>query len=201
MQNNILFLIIVFLITGCNQNTSTKDNIKDTVYINDYNVLFVPDLSNRINPNIHPKPVNDTLMLSNILDNLITLIDLKNRKTNQSDIYKFDFINKNILNNNNVCSPNELEINLSRFQGNLVGASNYLRDSIDNDINLFKKNVKNIYDYSLNNIAGADLWNYFNETMHNSLINKPAINITSDERTEDEPLLFKRVKNVVVLFT
>lgn len=183
---------------GGSENAHTK---RDTVHINDYNVLFVPDLSNRINPNIHNKPVNDTLILNEFLKNIVELIDLKNRRTNQHDIYKFDFINKKILNNAELCNPNELEINLGKFKGDLQGSSKYLRDEIHNDVLLFSSNIKRIYDYALLHTAGADLWNYFNETISNSIKETKSENITSKNGNRHDLVLLKQFKNVVVLFT
>lgn len=198
------FLISIsslLFLSSCNNNTSDSTNSSnDTVYINDYNVLLVPDLSNRINPNIHPKPVNDTTILFNILDNVVTLIDLNNRSVNQKDIYKLDFINQKIL-NNNVCDAKELVIDLNKFGNDLSGASEYLRTGIKSDVSAFKSNIKSIYDYSLKNTAGADLWNYFNENISKSLKKTTPIEIKSEDRTSDESIFFKQYKNVVVIFT
>src|SRR5690606_27676290 len=194
-------IVSLMIFSSCGSKSETDKNYKrDSVYVNDYNVLLVPDLSNRINPKIHPKPVHDTMILSNILDNIKTLIDAKGRSLNQWDIYKIDFINKTILNNENVCKPKELEINLSRFKGKLPEAASYLRDTITKDISIYKSNLRSIYNYSLNNSAGADLWNYFNETITTSLKNRDLKDITSPTSTILEPVILKQNKNVVVLF-
>lgn len=202
IKNFLLSVVLLTFLISCGSSSNTDENAKrDTVYVNDYNVLLVPDLSNRINQNIHPKPVHDTMILSNILDNIKVLVDLKGRSLNQWDIYKFDFINKSTLNNSDVCRPEELEINLLRFKGKLAEAASYLRDSIDKDIYLFKSNVRSIYNYSINNSAGADLWNYFNETITTSLKLRELEDITSPTSTVLDPIVLKRYKNVVVLFT
>src|SRR5690606_35566769 len=122
-------------------------------------------------------------------DNIKVLGDLKGRSLNQWDIYKFDFINNSTLNNSDVCKPEELEINLLRFKGKLAEAASYLRDSIDKDIYLFKSNVRSIYNYSINNSAGADLWNYFNETITTSLKLRELEDLTSPTSTVLDPIV------------
>lgn len=149
---------------------------------------------------MHPKPVHDSLLLNHILDNIVKLIDLNNRKTNQADIYKFDFINQTIL-NKDVCKTENLEINLVKFENNQIKGTKYLREGIFQDISNFKRNIGSIYQYSLLNSSGAVLWNYFNETLNVSGIYKEANNISPQPRKEEDPIILKQYKNVVVLFT
>lgn len=193
---------LLFACSACSNSTDKKTDKSqsDTIFINDYNLLFVPDLSNRIDHTIHPKPVNDTSILANILDSVVTLIDLNNRRTNQTDSYKFDFINKGIL-NKQLFKPENLEINLARFKNNPKAASNYLRSDIKNDIDLFKKAVQSIYDYAQKNPVGADLWNYFNETINTSITHKAIEELSPKDQPDEDPIVFKKFNNVVVLFT
>ncbi|MPS71838.1 MAG: hypothetical protein E2590_01660 [Chryseobacterium sp.] len=199
----IVFIIILnLLLTGCNGCTDPDKESKiihekKQVYINDYNILLVPDLSNRINPDIHPKPVQDSLLINNILDHTSDILQLQNRTTNVLDVYKIDFINRGIL-NDNVVKAKELELNFRRFKGNLLGASEYKRNELKRDINIFKNNIKNIYSYAISNPSGSDIWNYFNETVIPNVL--PENGEEADLTTADIKLI-KKNKNVVVLFT
>lgn len=197
-------LIISFLlltVLACQKNGELINNasIKDTVYINDYNFIIAPDLSNRINPNIHPKPVNDTILIGEIINNIVYFLDLK-RQTNQSDTYKLDFINKGIL-NKNIIDPKSLLIDFSIFEGKPLDLSNYVRNELNNDINEFKKSTKTVYDYSLINQSGADIWTYLNETINTSLTHKNIKDVTPENSLAEDHILIKKKENILILIT
>lgn len=167
------------------------------VFVNDYNILLVPDLSNRIDQHIHPKPVDDILLINNILDHSEDLLKLQNRTTNVLDIYKLDFINRGIL-NGQIVNAKDVELNFRRFKGNLMDASDYKREELQKDIKTFQKSTKNVYDDALAHPSGSDIWNYFNETIIPNVLPEDGavVNLTSDNLQ-----LVKKNKNVVVLFT
>lgn len=184
-------LALTFLLfNSCEKN---KVDIKSFTKIHDYNVLIVPDLSNRINKDIHPKPVNDTLLINNIIGNIEPLLQTNNRQMNQLDVYKLDFINRGIL-NKNVVDPKDLEINFKKFENNLSASSEYKRKGLKSDVLKFKSGVSKIYNYSLQNSSGSDVWNYFNETIKSSIINNP-------DKIDSTAQTIKNTKNIVVLFT
>lgn len=196
MQNIILFVLSIALLCSCGNNSyKEKKESQGTDIKYDFNVLFVPDLSNRINLSIHPKPIHDTTLLYHILDNVVQLIDLNNRKVKQADIYKFDFVNKSIL-SKGICIPEQMIIDLSRFGNKVQKEAVYLRDSISNDIRKFKDNIGRVYDYSLTHTAGADLWNYFNETINSSLKRDEVI-VQKNKKNN----ITKKYKDVVVVLT
>lgn len=168
----------------------------DTVTIKDFNVLFAPDLSNRINVALYPKPVHDTVLLNAALDKIRHFCFLNHRKTGQQDIYKLDFINKGVLSQQAV-QAGEMEINLRQFKNEAVQRSNYFRHNLQPDTEKFKKNVGLLYDYASAHPSGADVWNYFNETIHTSLLQVPREEVV---RTKDK-IVFKTNKNVAVLLT
>ncbi|MCJ7932588.1 MAG: hypothetical protein MUW56_02870 [Chryseobacterium sp.] len=184
----------ILTLTGC-----CKTDIPPTAdipKIYDYNVLIVPDLSNRINPDIHPKPLHDTILINNIADSIGSLLKINSRQMNQLDTYKLDFINRGIL-NKNVADSHQLEINFRKFGNDLQKTSSYKREHLQQDIHSFKTNVSKIYTYSLQNLSGSDVWNYFNQTVNNSLINEPD---TKVEIAKDE-FIIKGTRNIVVLLT
>lgn len=184
----------LIMISGCKKK---PEPAYTNVYVNDYNILLVPDLSNRINPAVHPKPTNDLDLIYTILDHTTDLLKLQNRTTNVLDTYTLDFINRGIL-NENVVEAKDVELNFRRFKGKLLEASEYQRKVLEHDINTFKKKTKEVYDYALAHPSGSDIWNYFNETV---------IPKTLPEQGETTDLpgnhlrLVKKNRNVVVLFT
>ncbi|WP_326984498.1 hypothetical protein VUJ46_08180 [Chryseobacterium sp. MYb264] len=197
MKNLFYFLssfIIFILCTGCSKTNDRNGSVTTKVY--DFNVLLVPDLSNRINPEIHPKPVLDTFLLNTAIDSIGDLLTVNNRRMNQLDVYKFDFINRGILNNPQIADAKWLQINFRQFKGKTKDASNFKRYEMKSAISAFKKNISKVYQYSFENPAGSDVWNYFNQTITSSLINDPDVSLPNGKNT-----LIKSTKNVVVLFT
>lgn len=189
---NIFFCILILILFGC----SEKQKIKQII-VNDYNILIVPDLSNRIDQNLHPKPIHDTTIIYNLLDHAPDILKLQSRTTNVLDIYKIDFINRGILNSDSI-QAKDVELNFRRFKGNLIGSSDYQRYQFKNDITKFKLGTKKIYDYSISHQSGSDVWNYFNETIIPSLLPSDGETV---KLTTDNVQLNKKNKNIVVLFT
>ncbi|WP_160138545.1 hypothetical protein [Chryseobacterium sp. c4a] len=191
-------LLSVSTLSNCckKNNTPSADSSSDIPKIYDYNVLIVPDLSNRINAEIHPKPLQDTVLINNIADNIESLLKIKNRQMNQLDTYKIDFINRGIL-NQNIADTQKLEINFRKFKNNQRESSDYKRGQLKSDISLLKNNLSKIYTYSLQNLSGSDVWNYFNQTVSNSLINTPDTKVDIG----NNQAIIKGTRNIIVLFT
>lgn len=185
--------ILSLCINCCEKSLPPPDKYSK---IFDYNVLIVPDLSNRINTEIHPKPISDTMLINTLFDSIPSLLKIKNRQMNQMDIYKLDFINRGIL-NNSIINNQASEINFINFKNRPKEASDYKKQKLKSDISILKNNVFKIYNYSLQNTAGSDVWNYFNQTINSSLIDEKdqIIDIGNNEK------IIKNTKNVAVLFT
>lgn len=195
--SGILKILSILCITACCKKEDSTEIPKENLpEIYDYNVLIVPDLSNRINPEIHPKPLNDTLLINTIADHIDQLLKIKSRQMNQLDTYKFDFINRGIL-NQHIADTEHLEINFRKFKDQAQKASNYKRHDLKADIKSFKNNIAKIYDYSLIHSAGSDVWNYFNQNIKNSMINEPdkKVEIAKDE------FVITGTRNIAVLLT
>lgn len=191
-----LFVSIFIIACGTGGQHNDRNNPEIPIVINDYNVVIAPDLSNRINPKVHPKALHDTVLINDLLNHAIAFLDVKNRHMNQLDVYKFDFINNGIL-NNPIVDSDSLKIDLRRFKNKGIDAANYIRQKMPYDIEIFKANVAKVYNYALVHSSGADLWNYFNETIYNS-----AIDVADEELPNNiGKKIIKRNLNVVVLFT
>ncbi len=170
------------------------DYPKDTIVIKDYNLIIAPDLSNRISFNVHPKPLHDTVLINGVINEINNILNLQNRRVGQKDIFSLDFINPGILNNNWI-NVDACKIDFSRFS-NVHENAAYKRNKLANDQRLFKEQVSKLYEHSINKMAGADIWNYFNQTVGNQLkIMPPQV------RLEGDVAISRELKNLVVLFT
>lgn len=191
-------LVTLFLYVSCQCETTKKTSVnpQNTTVVKDYNVLIVPDLSNRINTNLYPKPVHDTVLINHTLSRAKIICGLGHRKTGQKDIYRLDFINKGIL-TKQVVNTAEVAINLRQFDNNMVARANYLRYHLMTDAAKFKGNVCAIYEHAEQHPAGADVWNYFNETVRASLLNVAKDTVLKT----DENIVVKENRNVAILLT
>ncbi|WP_262152669.1 hypothetical protein [Chryseobacterium foetidum] len=189
--------LIVFLILFISCKEKECNSKKEIAYSSksNYNVLIVPDLSNRINQSIHPKPIADTLIINTILDSIPQFLKVGNRSLNQLDIYKVDFINRGILNEKTFTNSN-FEISFLKFKSKLKPASDYKRNYLRSDISKLKKETARIYSYALIQSSGSDVWNYFNETIHSSLSSQ----IDTVKVSKNNGIISK-TKNKVVLLT
>lgn len=188
----ILTLLTLPLFATC----VNDDSIKQQVILKDYNIIIAPDLSNRINTQLYPKPIHDTVLIRELIDHSDDLLSLNNRSSGQLDTYKIDFINRGILNASSF-DPKKMNIDFGRFANNQLDRANYIRKELKTDTRIFSNEVNRVYDYSLENISGADVWNYFNETIQSSLVD------VSPKRIEGNGKIIvdKKNINVVLLLT
>lgn len=190
---HILPLVVLPFLVACSGGDKTA---KKEVMIKDYNIIIAPDLSNRINMMKYPKPLHDTLLIREVIDHADDLLKLNDRSSGQSDIYKIDFINRGIL-NSSTFDPKKMTIDFSQFGSKQLDRSNYIREKLNSDKQEFIYEVNRVYDYSLQNQTGADVWNYFNETIKTSLVDVSPqfLNETTNA------IVNKKNTNVVLLLT
>ncbi len=195
---NILPLAILPFFVACMNDGSSKEEElpNNQVTLKDYNIIIAPDLSNRINMALYPKPIHDTVLISSLIGHSSDLLTLNPRRSGQADIYKIDFINRGILNGTSF-EPKKMTIDFNRFENNQMDRVKYIRQGLKADEQQFSDEVKRVYDYSLKNQTGADVWNYFNETVKASLVDASPKRIKSDNNI----LVDKKNNNVVLLFT
>ncbi len=195
---NILPLAILPFFVACMNDGSSKEEElpNNQVTLKDYNIIIAPDLSNRINMALYPKPIHDTVLISSLIGHSSDLLTLNTRRSGQADIYKIDFINRGILNGTSF-EPKKMTIDFNRFENNQMDRVKYIRQGLKADEQQFSDEVKRVYDYSLKNQTGADVWNYFNETVKVSLVDASPKRIQSDNNI----LVDKKNNNVVLLLT
>lgn len=190
-NNYILASILLILTISCSKDAEL---VKQTYKIN-YNILLVPDLSNRINHSIHPKPLHDTVILNTVLDSIPRLLKISNRNLNQLDTYKIDFINRGIL-NDEAFNGSIFGISFLQFKNKLIDASDFKRNRLKLDISKLKEETAKVYTYAQSHSSGSDVWNYFNETVHSSLL----YDVDTLQNPKKNSLVYK-TKNIVVLLT
>ncbi|MHA6727099.1 hypothetical protein ACX3PU_03445 [Chryseobacterium sp. A301] len=201
MKKSILYLVILIVCTSCSKKQLIQPiSTNDTTQISDFNIIIAPDLSNRINPAVHPKPVNDTLIIAELVDNIQNILLINHRQLNQEDSYKFDFINRGVL-NQNLVNPNLLFIDFSKFKGQPGDLVDYVRKYLKTDVTSFKRSVGEVYNNALENPSGSDIWNYINESISLSLSEQSISDITPENNPPGDPILIKKKENVLILIT
>ncbi|WP_433901047.1 hypothetical protein [Sphingobacterium puteale] len=185
-------LFILFLLASCRNDDSKKQQ----VILKDYNIIIAPDLSNRINTHLYPKPIHDTVLIQDIVSHSDDLLKLHNRSSGQLDVYKLDFINRGILNTSSF-DPKKMTIDFNQFSNNQLDRASYIRKGLKGDVEVFTDEVNRVYDYALKNPSGADVWNYFNETIKSSLVDVSPKRINGDSKI----IVDKKNTNVVLLLT
>src|SRR5690606_30800647 len=125
MRLRILFITLPLLLMNCGKE---EKELKEEVYVNNFNIIIAPDLSNRINPAIHPKPVHDTIIINRIYEAIEqNFLKIGGRQTNQQDKYTLDFINRGALNSSKF-KQEDFTIDFNRFGTNQLDRSNYIRN-------------------------------------------------------------------------
>lgn len=114
---------------------------------------------------------------------------------NQLDNYQIDFINRGILNDNSF-NGTTFGISFSKFKNKLRDASEYKRGRLIPDICKLKKETSKIYVFAQNHSSGSDVWNYFNETIHSSLVK----DVDTVQSSKNNSTIYK-TKNIAVVLT
>lgn len=188
--------LITSLLVAVSSCKSDEGRETELVNITNFNVIIAPDLSNRINPVIHPKPVHDTIIINSIYDDIPKFIKSGGRTTQQKDVFTLDFINTGILNDLNF-NQNSVKIDFGQFEKRQTDRSDYIRSKLKNDIIIAKKNVKAIYENSVKNPHGSDIYNYLNSTINNILVSEEVSIHKVSEYIEAEV----STKNILILIT
>ncbi|NME68089.1 hypothetical protein [Flammeovirga aprica] len=168
-----------------------------------YNILIVPDLSNRIDPSIHKKPYTDTEIVSVILD-IFAYTDQNglpkglyksgNRNKNQKDRISVKAINNTSLFTD---LNNSMIIDLGEFDKSQAQRIEFLNGNATYTINDAKKNFLNAYqkmnDIALKNQAGADMWQFLQNG-----VDKHDFKLTNPMKSK---FIEDQSKNIFIIFT
>jgi len=159
-----------------------------------YNIIFAPDLSNRLSPSLYPKAVNDADIVEGILKNIWPTILKAKRSDGQLDHYQVDFINRGLIAKYHVNSE-LLNIDFQRFEKQ-SDRINYIMgrkvtQTLPKDIASFMLEYKKLNDRASKSNNGADIWSYFQSGIDERIV---LPNIIKGKVTH-------KFRNIMIIFT
>jgi hypothetical protein len=202
MKKYFIFILLFFEF-GCNPKepgqVAGPPNPEPDTSIIDYNVVFAPDLSNRLDSGLYPKPLKDEDIVDTILRSVFPTIARYGRGQFQRDRYVIDFINKRQRTSYNVHSE-DLKIDLGRFKNDQGARINYClykaSAGLEKDRLAFIAEYHRICALAKTESHGADIWTYLNTGLDANLIDTSIVN-TTDGETDYR----KSFRNIIILFT
>ncbi|MCS5488863.1 hypothetical protein [Algoriphagus limi] len=173
--NRIYFAVLIIWISACGSSKSEIPITSEPIVkkkIEHFNIIFAPDLSNRVISEIRPKPVEDTQIILDFIRNVERVLTYK-RNQNQYDIYSFDFINKNLISRFNV-DLDAMRLDFSIFDNRQIERIDYLRNrssikTFDSDLQRFESELKKVYTSAEKDNYGADIYSYLNSLSQSNL--------------------------------
>lgn len=161
-----------------------------------YNVVFVPDFSNRLNESLYPKQVKDQEIIARLVEKTPEIITKGGRNKFQKDKISLKLLNPNDVSNFGSYSEG-LSIDLASFGKKQVDRIKYVTGqvtpSLNDDIETFKSTTQRLYEEAKENGYTADLWGYFNQTIDEYYFDVPNLISTSSVRDT--------MRNIIVIFT
>lgn len=186
-------LIITTILSISALFCSGQVNRKKTSIVH-FNVVFAPDLSNRMNSKLYPKPVKDSKIVAGVLDKLFPDILRIRRSVQQMDKFSVDFVNKGLIGIYKV-DPSLLSIDFGRFGLKQSLRIDYIQNKsprkLKNDVQAFNSEYQRINDLATNRNHGADIWTYFNSGISSSMV-LPSFNRGG---------VLNVYRNILILFT
>lgn len=169
-----------------------NDNVQEHL-----NVMFVPDLSNRVR---EEKPITDIEIFERLYNDIETnFIHADGKQAFQYDKYRFTLTNSKLIQDYNF--PKEgVEIDLARFDFRQKERIDYLKNRVEHginkDVSKMLETTKRVYSSALqrNGNMGTDIWSFFNKLSATDIMEPGSL-----------PALKKGVlreyRNVIVLLT
>jgi len=154
-----------------------SNRVPQTYYITHFNVVYAPDLSNRTNLLLYPRPLSDVDILKVLMKNIPTKILHYHRSENQKDRFSVDFINKRLINDYNI-NTDKLSIDFSQFKNQsdrmaYIMGRNGIKKDLSFDINELIKEYSRINNIASKQNFGADVWTYLNEGIDDKFVLGP----------------------------
>ena len=170
-----------------------------------FNITFAPDLSNRVNPKLYKRPLNDMELLQVISGKLHPDILTYRRSQNQHDRLLVDFINKGLINQYGV-RTDKLLIDLGdpgRFPNQLARINYIMMDkppkpTLVQDIAGMNREFGRVYNKAIKDNVGADIWTYLDQGVDDK-------NVFADEKpihdADNDIVYVNHFRNVLILPT
>lgn len=201
---SIAALLLICGLFGCTASNDEKPvgdvlgHKGDTTDIIHFNIAIVPDLSNRLNQALYPKPVSDYAIARSVIMNLYPKIMTYRRSENQADKVVVGFINKSVVTEYGI-NTGALRIDFSRFD-NQLNRIHYVKGRSERtfarDTSKFLSEFKRITSLATSTSSGADVWSFLKNGVDDILI-KNAEKIT----LYNKKLYRNRFRNIIILLT
>ncbi|MCX3264208.1 hypothetical protein [Pedobacter agri] len=179
-------LISLMLLTSASLSAQKKEIVN-------YNIIFSPDLSNRLNTTLYPKVVNDADIVEGVLKNIYPILRIK-RSQDQLDRYSVDFVNKGLISMYKV-NTDMLNIDFQRFERQsdriaYVMARKVPR-TLTGDVSGFMSEYRKFSEKASKSNNGADIWSYFQSGIDNRIVLPSLVNAK----------VTQKFRNIMVLLT
>ena len=205
MKNLVLISAVIFttgtliaLISGIEIEKTIRSPKKQE----HFNMIIVPDLSNRIDIVNKPKPVSDLEIIGGVLDNIYPEFLSENRiNAHQQDRFLLEFTNQKLITDHNI-NTDLLSVDISKFKNQierieyLTGKNNL--NNLNRDIEKLKTEVGNTYAKARADLGGADIPSFL-ENLNTSQIKKKGC--LKNKKTHDGKTIVQEYRNVIILIT
>jgi hypothetical protein len=202
-------LATVGVVTGAIFSTSSTTSDKNLIpeVKNDritehFNMMIVPDLSNRIDSNNKPKPVSDLEIIGIVLNCIEDgYLKSQGRRMNQKDRFQLLFTNQTLINKHSV-NTNDMLLDFSQFDKQRERID-YINDrgsngSFSADLDRMKKQTEKIYSSAREDFDGADIWSFMKNLNASEIKTSGSIKAV---RTADGKEFENEYRNVIILLT
>jgi hypothetical protein len=144
--------------------------------ITHFNITFAPDLSNRVDPDLYKRPLNDVDILKIVTNDLYPSILRYRRSENQKDKLLIDLVNKGLINQYQI-NTDKLLIDFGRFK-NQNERINYIMErgvqrTLKKDAAEMVDEYNRVNTKAASHNFGADIWTYFNQGIDERIVLKP----------------------------
>jgi hypothetical protein len=168
--------------------------------ITHFNITFAPDLSNRVDPGLYKRPLNDVDLLRIIAGNLYPSILRCRRSENQKDKLLVDFVNKGLISQYGV-NTDKLLIDFGRFSKQndriaYIMERDHVKQTLKLDISGMVYEFNHINALAARQNFGADIWTYFNEGIDDKKVLPAETPVSDDNNT-----YVNAYRNVLILTT
>jgi hypothetical protein len=168
--------------------------------ITHFNITFAPDLSNRVNPELYRRPLNDVDLLKLVTNDLYPVILRYKRSEDQKDKLLVDFINKGLINQYSV-NTDKLLIDFGKFPNqnsriNYIMERDHVRRTLRQDIKNMVSEFSRINELAVKQNFGADIWTYLNEGIDNKIALPQEAS-----RVQDGSTYINAYRNILILAT
>lgn len=202
MKNNSgLILFLVILMWGCASAGDKNIEKAEATGIYHYNITIAPDLSNRVDMKIHPKPIEDSIIISSTLDLVQDILHAGHRDTDQKDSYTVSFINQGLIRMYDVNQDN-LHIDFAGFKNQsarmdfIKGRNKYDGCGLKEVVGDFKIECDRMYSQAVQKPHGADLWSFLQHGIDETNVKKvESPFVYADQKFQN------RYKNILILLT